>query len=245
MLNMIVKAVCGAGRRFVCRGPCHAMRWVCHHVYERYREWILGVDTASFDRWIGSIGHDACHDYEPMSYACIERTLGKLSIRPGRDVFLDYGCGKGRAVIVAATLPFARVIGVELMDDLCDIARANVRKAARSLVCKDVEIVAADATQYEVPDDATVIYFYNPFWDEVLAAVQERIRASLVRNPRKLSIVYLLNPGQHDAFAQLDWLDRVSDEPELWENVRCVIYETSVAASCDVDDQKLEPCMAI
>ncbi len=229
-LKSLKKGVCGFGSRLFRRGPRHAARWVWHHVYERYREWTLGIDTAGFDQWKGSLANMPCHDYEPMAYSCLERALEPLTIDPERDVLLDYGCGKGRALVVAAMLPFRRVIGIDLLDNLCQIAQDNIERSRDKLQCQDVEIVACDATQYDVPDDVTVIYLYNPFWGEVMEAVQDRIRASLVRSPRKLTIVYLLNTGQVDTFARHNWLKRVTDESEMWERVRWVVYESAIGS---------------
>jgi SAM-dependent methyltransferase len=232
MLQTIRKAARGFLQRVRRRGFVHACRWTRHHLYERWRERRLGIDTAGFADWKGSVSRDDCHDYAPLSYACIERALALVEIDAGSDVFLDYGCGKGRAVVVAATLPFRRVIGVDLVDALCEIARRNVKAASRHLRCQDVEIITADATTYVVPEEVSVIYLYNPFWGETLRAVQQRIRESNERSPRRLRIVYLLNPDQIDAFTDCRWLRRTHDISDFWEGVRCAVYEfsdTSVA----------------
>lgn len=227
MLQTLDKAVSGIAERVRERGARHALRWVRHHIHERWQERRLGIDTAAFDDWKGSAPRDDCHDYEPLAYACIERAVDLLDIRPGAETFLDYGCGKGRAVVVAATRPFRRVIGVDLVEPLCEVARGNVRRAARHFRCRDVEVVAADATQYRLPDDVSVVYLYNPFWDDTLRAVQQRILDSLQASPRRLRILYLLNEGQYDAFVECDWLRRTHDDPDFWERVRCRIYESS------------------
>jgi SAM-dependent methyltransferase len=155
MLQTIRKAARGFLQRVRRRGFVHACRWTRHHLYERWRERRLGIDTAGFADWKGSVSRDDCHDYAPLSYACIERALALVEIDAGSDVFLDYGCGKGRAVVVAATLPFRRVIGVDLVDALCEIARRNVKAASRHLRCQDVEIITADATTYVVPEEVS------------------------------------------------------------------------------------------
>lgn len=85
-----------------------------------------------------------------------------LRPRNSDEVLLDYGSGLGRFVILAATMPFARIIGVELSPSLAEQARGNVLSCERSLVCKDIEIIIADATSDDVPDDVTTIYFNNP-----------------------------------------------------------------------------------
>ena len=44
-----------------------------------------------------------------------------------------------------------------------------------------VEIVATDATQYELPDDVTIIFMFCPFTGSVFEQVIERVLASVSR----------------------------------------------------------------
>lgn len=123
------------------------------------------------------------------------RVLRELDIHT-QDVFIDYGSGKGRALLIAARFPFKRVIGVEMSPVLNRIAAANLR-ATRWLTRAEVELVPTNATAYVVPPDATVFYFYNPFKDDVFAAVVDRIFTSLDAVPRTITIIYT-NPVMHD-----------------------------------------------
>lgn len=214
-------------RRTLQRGPLHAYRWVQQHLHERSEERRLGIETAEFDSWRGSVEHSSCHAYEPLAYSCIEQAITRVFPDPQNDVFLDYGSGKGRAVVVASLRPFQRVVGVELVSELCDIARRNVERARPHQQCRSVNIECADATRFHVPDDVTCIYLYNPFWDDVLLAVQDRIRESLERRPRRLRVAYLLNEDQTDAFAQCDWLHSTISRFELWERVHLAAYESN------------------
>src|SRR6266478_4126140 len=52
------------------------------------------------------------HWYVPTDYETFQRAIQRVSIRAGRDVFVDFGSGMGRIVMLAAALPFRRVIGV-------------------------------------------------------------------------------------------------------------------------------------
>ncbi len=112
-----------------------------------------------------------------------------LDIQPGRDVFVDFGSGTGRAVIIAALHPFARVIGVEGSTALNEIARRNVQRARKRMMCQDIEVVTNDVVAYDVPDDATMVYFARPFNGAILEAVLQNVKASLMRVPRRLSVI--------------------------------------------------------
>jgi len=172
---------------------------------ERYNDWRLGIRTTGniLLADVGVAGWGPKARYEPTDYRSLRRALRQLDGRPAEDVFLDYGSGKGRAVVLTAMYPFRRVIGVELSEQLNGQARANVARARAKLACRDIELITADATAYHVPDDVTCIYMYNPFRGQALADVMGNIRQSLDRRPRKLTIIFKnakLNP------AQFDWL---------------------------------------
>ncbi|MBW3539603.1 MAG: class I SAM-dependent methyltransferase [Planctomycetes bacterium] len=224
MLGILVKGI----RRVFTKGPKDTARWARYHLYEGYREWSLGIETASCDEWKDSYDDPAYIKYEPLSYECIDGAFSSLEIRAGEDVFLDYGCGKGRIVTVAATYPFRRVIGVEMLPALSAIAEENLRQAKRRLKCPN-EIVTADACTYSVPSDVTVIFLFNPFQGEVLRAVQEQIRRSLVAHPRPLTLLYV-NPTDHEeTFASCDWLvPKRSLSAGMWDGIRFIAYQSRV-----------------
>jgi SAM-dependent methyltransferase len=112
-------------------------------------------------------------------------------LRPetSNEVFIDYGAGLGRAVILAAMLPFKRVVGIEISPFLAERARENLSRCRGKLRSAEVEIVNADATTFEVPTDTTTIYFQNPFAGTILAKVLHKIGKSFEQQPRRIKIV--------------------------------------------------------
>lgn len=60
--------------------------------------------------------------------------LDRLDIRGAAEVFLDYGSGKGRALIMAAQYPFRRILGVEFSPQLSLIASQNIEWPRRQFV---------------------------------------------------------------------------------------------------------------
>ncbi|MEQ1863671.1 MAG: class I SAM-dependent methyltransferase [Micropepsaceae bacterium] len=131
-------------------------------------------------------------DYDPSPWLALKRILPKRDVAK-EDVFIDFGCGKGRVVVQAAMYPFLKVIGVELSSELHAIARNNVDRSLARLRCKNVELVNRDVLDYEIPDEVTIAYFYNPFGGETFSAVIDRLVASVRRRPRLLRIIYV-NP---------------------------------------------------
>lgn len=135
--------------------------------------------------------------YIPSGWLVLPRILKTGDVGP-HDVFLDYGSGKGRAVLQAARrYPFKRVIGVELSDELNQIARANLERERARLRCQDVELITADAVDYIPPPDVTVAFFYNPFTGALFDRVIARLLDSIDHNPRPVRII-LVYPECHD-----------------------------------------------
>ncbi len=163
--------------------------------------------------------------YEASSWTWLRRALRRR--RVGKDdVFVDFGSGKGRVVWQAARYPFARVVGVEISTQLNDIARRNIEGNRKRLKCSDVELVTADATEFEVPDDMTFAYFYSPFEGEVFCQVLRNIVASVDRRPRKVTMIYA-NPvlaDEVEAIGRFELVDvikglRPDTDDSSWVNL--------------------------
>jgi SAM-dependent methyltransferase len=108
-----------------------------------------------------------------------------LAIDPSRFTYLDLGCGKGRTLLLASKMGFRRVIGLDISQQLLDVAFAN---AGRSGV--KFELVCTDVRSFEFPQDPLVIFMYNPFFEEVMRKVAENLIHSLRQCPREVYVVY-------------------------------------------------------
>jgi SAM-dependent methyltransferase len=160
------------------------------HLAGRWRDLRYRIDTSSI------VGHenlefdaDRGNRYEASSWFVINHFLASHPIK-ATDAFLDLGSGKGRAVLAAARYPFKRVIGVELSSSLNTIARGNVAKMGKHLVCNDVEIVTADIAEYEIPSDVTFIYIFNTVEGGLFQKVVDRICESVASSPRVINLAY-------------------------------------------------------
>jgi SAM-dependent methyltransferase len=165
------------------------------------------------------------HGYEPTDYWTIRKALKNLNLSWRDEVFVDYGSGKGRVVIFAATYPFRKVLGVEFSPELSAIAQQNIRKVEKKLKCHDIEIITADAGSFDLPNEASVLFLYNPFSGDLLKKVFDKIRTSLNRVPRKLLIVYK-NPKHLNTANDLDWLEKRS-EFQCFSKHPVVIFEAA------------------
>lgn len=128
--------------------------------------------------------------YEPSAWLPMRWAMRRISPGPD-DVFVDFGAGKGRVVCEAARHPFSRVIGVEVAPTLVETARENVDLNQSRFKCQNVELVTADAAEWEIPPDMTVAYLYHPFAGDTFERTLENIMRSLADHPRKLRLIYV------------------------------------------------------
>jgi SAM-dependent methyltransferase len=127
-----------------------------------------------------------------------------LALDYHRYVFVDFGSGKGRALLMATAYPFKRIVGVEFSEELHRIAQENIaRFNAGAMKCADVKSVCMDAVAYQLPDDCLVCYFCNPFDATIMAQVVDNIRKSYLQSPRDIFIVYY-NPREGHLLDQSD-----------------------------------------
>jgi len=98
----------------------------------------------------------------------LEKSIGKPL---NRELFLDYGSGKGSAIIHAKDIGFKEAIGVEFAQELHEIAESNIAK----MKLKNVQSIYADATTYSLPLNVSVVYLFNPFDEMVMSKLVENI----------------------------------------------------------------------
>jgi SAM-dependent methyltransferase len=158
---------------------------------------LLHVETADIVD-LADLGLDAPHrgNYEAGGWLDLVRVLRPGEVGPD-DVFLDFGSGKGRILLVAARYRFARIIGVEISETLTAIARRNMARCRLRPRCRDVELVTADALHYPIPDDVSVVYLFSPFREAIFDAVVARLVESVDRHPRAVRVIYR-NAIYHD-----------------------------------------------
>jgi SAM-dependent methyltransferase len=133
--------------------------------------------------------------YAPSGWLSLRRILPRSEVSTS-DVFLDVGSGMGRIVLQAAICyPFRRVLGIELSAQLHEIAMANLAANTARLRCQQVELRHANALDVDLPDDATVVYLYNPFRGVAFQTFIDRLLRSVDRNPRPVRLIYA-NPRE-------------------------------------------------
>ena len=112
--------------------------------------------------------------YEPTPYVILQQ-LGNSGYIRKRDKVIDFGCGKGRVDFFLAYLTRAKMIRVEVDERLYNSALENKKKA---ISANKVDFIKCCASEYEIEDDVTGAFFFNPFSVEILDKVIKNIKKS-------------------------------------------------------------------
>ena len=164
----------------------------------RWRDRLLGVFHSQYQPT------DREHFLEMMN-ALAQHT----SIDFHKFTFLDLGSGKGRALLLASDYPFRRILGVELLPSLHEIAVQNLAGYQReSQQCFTLQSVCADATTFNLPEEALVIYLFHPFPESGLRRALANLAKSLDQHPRTVYVIYL-NPQLASVLAETGRLTQI------------------------------------
>jgi SAM-dependent methyltransferase len=146
-----------------------------------------------------NLTEERSHYYANSGGLHLEKVLRNLNIT-SRDAIVDFGSGKGGALITFSRYPFSKIAGVELSPELVAIAEDNFKK----LNIGNITMRVSDAADFTDLDEYNYFYFFSPFPCSVMSTVIQNICSSLIASPRKAAIIYF-NPECHDAV--------VSDSP--------------------------------
>src|SRR5262249_45426157 len=90
----------------------------------------FGTETTKIvsvrDGQVPQVLREDAANYWPVPESVGHHLLQRLPIRHNDFVFIDAGCGKGRALLLASMFPFARIVGVEISPVTAEIARKNL-----------------------------------------------------------------------------------------------------------------------
>ncbi len=137
--------------------------------------------------------------YSPTPVRTIRQVIAACPIRHEDVSFVDLGSGKGRVMLVASDFPFKRIVGVEISRSLCETARQNcVRYRSDTQRCRALEVHRQDVAEFAIPEDAGVIYLYEPVTAIIAEKVFVNIEASVRRHPRT-TVLCLVGQGLRSA----------------------------------------------
>jgi predicted RNA methylase len=182
----------------------------------------VSLESYALDRWynIDTVSDDLRPKhfddigYDPVRYPSLWAVLRNVEVNED-DVFVDIGCGRGRAVCVLATHSIKQSIGVEYQPEHAEAARQNAQTLRRRRT--SIEILTGDAgtLRYKI---GTIFLLNNPFGEQTMKRFLNVLHSSLKDHPRSIRIVYL-RPVQEHVFNRQSWLKRVQSFSIVGERV--------------------------
>lgn len=190
-----------------------------------------GIHTTGADELLKleKQGIDISHAtiYMPVSYSLLEEIFKQLKLsepsaanHQPQTHFLDIGCGKGRALCVAAHYGFEKLTGLDFSKNLCDMAKQNLSITKQQFPQIEYKVINNDAFYFEIPGDANYIFLFNPFDEIIMSAVVNNIFASLQNHPRKITVIYV-NPLHKELFLKAGY-------KETWYSKKMKYLEASI-----------------
>ena len=143
----------------------------------------VGIEGSEIER-----GHGR---YRPVWTHVFRESLDRLGIDYRAYTFVDYGSGKGKALLLASDYPFAEIVGVEFARPLHEAAVRNIEKySSQTQRCTRLRSECADATAFDPPPTPLVCFFFNPFDEGTTSVVLDRLRRSFDDNHRPIYVIY-------------------------------------------------------
>jgi SAM-dependent methyltransferase len=154
------------------------------HPFDR----LHGVDTSgSMPDYMLGPGATAYIAAQP---SIIRRALAEIPNRAACH-FFDFGCGKGRPLLVATEFGFAGLTGLEYSPALSRTARQNAATFGKAYPgVQSIDIVTGDALAFGLPATGLVIFLYNPFRRPLMERLAANLEALLRSRDQDLYVVY-------------------------------------------------------
>jgi len=175
-------------------------------------DWDHHVDTTSAtvsnrSRLIAALSGAPYQPTDPMEF---REMMQAVVIDLRQFTFVDLGSGKGRTLLMASEFPFRRIIGVELLPELHEIARKNISAfASAEQKCTTIESVCSDARDYQFPEEPLLLYLFNPLPSAALRTMVQNLRQSVMRSPRPVRVIYQ-NPLSENVLAEAGFLFKIN-----------------------------------
>lgn len=179
-------------------------KYAPEYLSEIVRHWFDGFDSAYGTDTNAAVQVDSLQGvgtnqasaelYWPVRKRPFKRMMAALDVDLRNFSFIDLGCGKGRALLLALDHPFGEIIGVDFSPKLCSVARRNIGvfdKLGR-LNGRSVRIECIDAGDFRFPLSPLVVFLFDPFGPDVLRRVISNLQSTLAAQSRPCYVLYHL-----------------------------------------------------
>jgi len=209
-------------------------------------KWVAPVDAGIEDEAVLM----AAYDYGPTPAKVMRHILHHLSSYDLSEFsFVDLGCGKGRAMLLASEYPFREILGVDASAKHCDVARNNIErflKASNQVRCNNIQVRCEDAGKFSFPNTSLIVYMYEPFRWEIFKRVIDNLSAFKQETAHKVLLAYSC-PLQEHALERHEGYVKLKEHQvidmecswNLWECQNNMGQESTAAIEPQEDQQPM------
>lgn len=141
--------------------------------------------------------------YEAVNYFILEALIERVKqLTPSRN-FTDLGCGKGRAMAVAAHYGFTNITGIDFASEVCENARKNMEQTAEDFAIR-YRVICGNVLDYAITENDCIFFMFNPFSQQTLSAFLEKVEESLLEHPRQIYFLYA-SPRHIETFFEFEY----------------------------------------
>ncbi len=152
-----------------------------------------GTDTWWPAAAVPAGGGDTAVPYQGVPPRMFRVLMAAVPAHFARGTFVDLGCGKGRALVMAAELGYRRLLGVDLDAELVAVCRTNLARIRSRSRWEHAEVRSEDATRVQLPTGGCVVFLYNPFRGETFSRVAANLAKHAAESGNAVWVVYV-NP---------------------------------------------------
>ncbi|MBX2923597.1 MAG: class I SAM-dependent methyltransferase [Chitinophagaceae bacterium] len=179
--------------------------FILHHEIRGEKKYRLDTSNPAELKNLTIVNGDIQHSsrYEAVNYFILEALLARLITLTASRRFTDLGCGKGRAMVVAAHYGFTNITGVDFASEVCDSARKNMQKAAETFPI-EYQVLCCNVLDYTIHENDSVFFMFNPFGQQTLFAFLEKLETSVKEHPRVVYFLYA-SPRHIETFFEFEY----------------------------------------
>ena len=177
----------------------HGLRYSAASLWRELRfDLANGVDTTT-PHYPARSAHSV--HYQGADPQTVQEIFALLPPKAKTATFVDFGCGKGRVLILARQNGFKHVIGIEIAPELATICQRNLAKAPCTRDREQVQIIQTDAATFRPPPGVVCAFFFNPFHGPPLHRVISNLRENAECSRSEVWVIYV-NPVHLNSFLE-------------------------------------------
>ena len=174
------------------------------------------------------------YNYLPTPYAFFEELFTKYPFNDS-DHFVDIGCGKGRALMMAALFGCRHIIGIEINDNIYRELMNNYLEWEKYQFMNEVEttLINKSCLDVKIENEWNKFFMFKPFNNDVFREVILNIY-NIKRESNKTVYIYLYHPDKN----VIEWIEKenlfylIEKDVQITENsnglvkrkIRSIVY---------------------